>query len=91
MIFSDNARPYKQQRLFFGVGKRQDMARNQKVLHEGELYYSVALVARLLGTTSAQVRQVMIPEKLKWRNFRDNGPIYISAKSFNAYEKRLKN
>jgi hypothetical protein len=61
-----------------------------QVTHEGQLYYSVSLVAKLLGTTVAKVKQIANREELEWQNLRDNGPIYISAASFNAYEKRLK-
>ena len=67
------------------------MSGKQKVTHEGKLYYSVPLVAKLLGTSATKVRGLMLAEGLEWTNFRVNGPIYISADSYNAYRLRLKN
>ena len=66
------------------------MTKAQKVTHEGQQYYSVTLIAKLLGTSTTKVRQLMVPEGLEWMNFRENGPIYISVESFNAYEKRIR-
>lgn len=66
------------------------MSGKQKVTHEGKLYYSVPLVAKLLGTTATKVRGLMLAEGLEWMNFKINGPIYISADSYNAYLLRLK-
>lgn len=65
------------------------MAIQHQVTHEGQLYYSVSLVAKLQGTTVAKVKTIANREGLEWQNFRDNGPIYISAASFSAYKKRL--
>jgi hypothetical protein len=67
------------------------MTTTQKIRHDGTLYYSVYLVARLLGTNSAKVRKLMVTENLEWMNFRVNGPIYISADSFAEYEERVMN
>ena len=66
------------------------MPLDHTVKYEGKLYYSVHTVARLLGTTNGNVKKMMVPEGLEWMNFRVNGPIYISAESFNAYEERRK-
>ncbi len=59
-----------------------------QVVHEGKIYYSVPLTAKLLGTTTTKVRQLIEPEKLDWQNFRVNGGIYISAESIVAYMRR---
>ena len=69
---------------------RKIVSVKQQVTHEGQLYYSVPLVAKLLGTSATKVRRLMLAEGLEWMNFRENGPIYISADSYNAYRLRLK-
>jgi hypothetical protein len=65
------------------------MARKQKIVHEGKLYYSVPLIAKLLGKSTASIKKIMISEELDWANFSVNGPIYISAESFKEYERRI--
>lgn len=67
------------------------MAGKTQLMHEGKLYYSVAATARLLGTTTQKLRQLMIPEELEWANFRVNGPIWISAESVASYLRRKQN
>jgi hypothetical protein len=64
------------------------MAVKTQLMHEGKLYYSVAATARLLGTTTPKLRQLIIPEGLEWANFRINGPIWISAESVASYLRR---
>jgi hypothetical protein len=64
------------------------MSPKSKVVHEGVLYYSVPLVARLLGVSTRKVRALIVEEGLEWANFRVNGPIYISADSVTEYESR---
>lgn len=59
-----------------------------QLVHDGKLYYSVAATARMLGTTSPKLKKVIISEGLDWANFRVNGPIWISAESIIAYQKR---
>lgn len=64
------------------------MAAKTQVMHEGKLYYSVAAAAKLLGTTSPKLKQIMVPEGFEWTNFRVNGPIWISAESIVSYMRR---
>ncbi len=64
------------------------MAIKTQIVHDGKIYYSVPATAKLLGTTTPKVRQLMEPEKLDWQNFRVNGGIYISAESIIAYMRR---
>lgn len=66
------------------------MSGKDKIVFEGEQWYAVPLVAKLLGTSATKVRKLIEPEGLEWRNFRVNGPIYISAVSLSAYQQRLK-
>lgn len=60
----------------------------QQTIHEGKLYYSVAHSAAKLGTTVTKLKQSMIEMELEWTNFRENGPIWISAQSIVDYAKR---
>jgi len=63
-------------------------AKKQHMMHEGKLYYSMAHTAAMLGTTTPKLKQFMVAEGLDWANFRVNGPIWISAESIVAYQKR---
>jgi excisionase family DNA binding protein len=53
----------------------------KKVLHNGEVYYSVSDAAHYLGTTTTKIRQMMGDGSLEWTQFRVNGRLFISAKS----------
>ncbi|MFA7399645.1 MAG: hypothetical protein WCZ98_04095 [Sideroxydans sp.] len=64
------------------------MAAKNQVVHEGKIYYSMAATARLLGTTTTKVKQLIVPEGLEWTNIRVNGPIWIGAESIASYLKR---
>lgn len=61
------------------------MAIKNQIIHDGKVFYSVKATAKLLGTTTTKIKQIMIPDGLEWTNFRVNGAIWISASSVNAY------
>lgn len=46
------------------------MAVKTQKMHEGKLYYSMPAAARLLGTTTPKLKQLLIPEGFEWANFR---------------------
>jgi hypothetical protein len=62
--------------------------KKNQILHEGKLYYSMGHTAATLGTTVPKLKRTMIETGLDWANFRDNGPIWISAQSIVDYLKR---
>lgn len=64
------------------------MAVKTQKMHEGKLYYSMPAAARLLGTTTPKLKQLLIPEGFEWANFRVNGPIWVSAESIAGYLSR---
>lgn len=57
---------------------------------EGELYYSIQGVAKLLQTTPGKVRELIVPEGWDWMNAKTNGLIWISARSIEDYIRRMK-
>jgi len=61
----------------------------KKVLHNGEIYYSVPDAARYLRTTSDKVRGMMGEGSLKWTQFKENGKLYIDAKSLVEKQRAL--
>lgn len=63
-------------------------AKKNQILHEGKLYYSMAHTAATLGTTVPKLKRTMVEIGLDWGNFRDNGPIWISAQSIVDHLKR---
>ena len=40
---------------------------------------------KYLGVTSVSLNKLMSSEGIEWCNFRENGPIWISAQSITAY------
>jgi len=66
------------------------MAAKTQIVHEGKIYYSVSATARLLGTTTTKLKQIIAVEGFEWQNFRVNGPIWIGAESINSYMRRKK-
>lgn len=65
--------------------------KKQHMVHEGKLYYSMAVTAGMLGITKPKLMQILNSEGFDWANFRDNGPIWVSAESIGAYQKRCGN
>jgi len=61
----------------------------KKVLHNGETYYSVQDAARYLYTTTDKVRGMMGDGSLKWAQFKENGKLYIDARSLVAKQRVL--
>jgi len=61
-----------------------------QIIHDGQQYYSLAASARLLGTSVANLKKIMVKEGLDWTNLRVNGPLWISAESINSYLRRMK-
>jgi hypothetical protein len=68
-------------------GKDCGMAR-PKIIHEGKTYYAVGATARLLGTNTLKVKQLMSDGSLEWSNLRMNGPLYISEASILGYQRK---
>lgn len=64
------------------------MVKKNSINYEGQLYYSQAAAAKILGLTKAELKSIM-GENLEWCNFKVNGPIWITALSIKEY--RLKN
>ncbi len=64
------------------------MAAKTQVIHEGTLYYSMSAAARLLGTTTTKLKQIIEPEGIEYRNFRVNGPLWVSAQDIASYLRR---
>lgn len=55
------------------------MVARTQMMHEGKLYYSMPAAARLLGTTTTKLKQIIGPEGIEYCNFRVNGPLWVSA------------
>lgn len=62
-------------------------AKTQKV-HEGKLYYSMPAAAKLLGTTTTKLKQIIEPEGIECRNFRVNGVLWVNAQDIVSYMRR---
>ena len=61
----------------------------KKVMHDGTLYYSVADAAQYLRTTKEEVRKMMGDGSLEWKQFRENGNLFVTAKSLVEKQKSL--
>jgi hypothetical protein len=64
------------------------MAAKTQMLHDGKLYYSMPAAARLLGTTTTKLKQIIGPEGIEYCNFRVNGPLWVSAQDLASYLRR---
>jgi len=64
------------------------MASKTQMMHEGKLYYSMPVAARLLGTTTTKLKQIIGPEGIEFCNFRINGPLWINASDVESYLRR---
>lgn len=64
------------------------MAVKTQKMHEGRLYYSVPAAARLLGTTTTKLKQIIGPEGIEYRNFCVNGALWVSARDLADYLRR---
>lgn len=64
------------------------MATKNQITHEGKLYYSMPAAARLLGTTTTKLKQIIEPEGIEYCNIRVNGPIWVSAHDIAGYLRR---
>lgn len=64
------------------------MAVKTQMVFEGELYYSMPAAARLLGTTTTKLKQIIGPEAIEYRNFRVNGALWVNAKDLANYLRR---
>lgn len=64
------------------------MAAKTQMMHEGKLYYSMAAAARLLGTTTTKLKQIIGPEGIEYCNFRVNGPLWVSASDIANFLRR---
>lgn len=61
------------------------MAVKTQMMHEGRLYYSMSAAAKLLGTTTTKLKQIIEPEGIGYCNFRVNGPLWLSAADLANY------
>lgn len=61
----------------------------KKVVHEGEAFYSVPDAAKYLGTNQNKIRIMMGDGSLQWKQFKENGKLYITAKSLVEKQKML--
>lgn len=61
------------------------MLAKTQMMHEGKLYDSMPAAARLLGTTTAKLKQIIGPEGIEYCNFRVNGPLWLSAQDLAGY------
>ncbi len=48
---------------------------------DGVKYYSMSTAAKLLGTTTTKLKQIMEAEGISWTNFQVNGRIWVEAES----------
>lgn len=64
------------------------MAVKTQRMHEGKLYYSAPAAARLLGTTTTKLKQIIGPESIEYRNFCVNGALWVSAQDLADYLRR---
>jgi hypothetical protein len=72
----------------FSSQKARRTPTNKKIVHEGRTYYSVGATARILSTTPKKVKEMMGRGDLEWTQFRDNGPLFVTADSIVGYQKR---
>ncbi len=63
------------------------MATKTVMKFEGETYYSMATAAKLLGTTTTKLREIIGAEKFEYRNFKENGPLWVKAVDIQNYLK----
>jgi len=64
------------------------MVAKTHVRHEGELYYSMSAAAKLLGTTTTKLKQIIGLEGIEQCNFHVNGPLWVNAKDIDGYLRR---
>lgn len=64
------------------------MATKTQMMHEGKLYYSMPAAAKLLGTNTTKLKQILGPERIEYRNFRVNGTLWVSAQDLVSYLRR---
>lgn len=64
------------------------LVKKTQMMHEGKLYYSMSAAAKLLGTTTTKLKQIISPEGIEYCNFRVNGPLWVSASDLASYLRR---
>lgn len=64
------------------------MPQKTQILHEGKMYYSMSAAAKLLGTTTTKLKQIIGPEGIAFCNLRVNGPLWVSASDIASYLRR---
>ena len=64
------------------------VSKKNSTSRDGKLYYSEATAAKILEMTKPALKNIIISEQLEWCNFRENGPIWITASSINSYLKQ---
>lgn len=64
------------------------MATKTHMMHDGKLYFSMPAAAKLLGTTTTKLKQIVAPEGIEYRNFRVNGALWVNAQDLEAYLRR---
>lgn len=53
----------------------------KRKIHDGVPYFAVPDAARLLGTTTPKVREMMGNGGLEWMQFKENGKLFVSGRS----------
>lgn len=64
------------------------MATKTQMMHDGKLYHSMPAAARLLGTTTTKLKQIIEPEGIECCNFRVNGTLWVNAQDLASYLRR---
>jgi hypothetical protein len=60
-----------------------------RIVKNGIAYHTVGNAAKVLGTNTMKVKQLMGDGTLEWLNLRINGRIYITEASILAYKRAL--
>jgi hypothetical protein len=67
------------------------MAAKTEINHEGKRYYSMSIAAKLLGTTTVKLRQLISDQNIDFCNVRNNGSLWVDADEIDRlYKQRNK-
>ncbi len=64
------------------------MVAKTQMMREGKLYYSMPAAARLLGTTTTKLKQIVELESIEYCNFKVNGPLWVNALDLANFSRR---
>ncbi len=57
------------------------MAKHDRIVRDGKVFYSIPETARMLKTSANKVRDYMGDGSLEWIQFETNGRLYVTAES----------